>query len=204
MKKTLLISVMLLAGFVGYSQTEPTSLITVKDTSYSNDERLTFLVNTILPAVNSNFENFYARKKVNGEEVLFQTETNTLLQGITSLVYTYAQNFIQVAEVQVDSNSIVQEFNSLNERITILQEDPDIKYLEAMREFQAIQERQAKLAKYYEQLKPVVVSVKAWVQPTGAHDAYAKGAQVSNNGKIWESTIAANVWAPGVSGWKLK
>lgn len=40
-----------------------------------------------------------------------------------------------------------------------------------------------------------------WVQPTGAHDAYPLDALVSHNGKTWRSTIAANVWEPGVSGW---
>ena len=40
-----------------------------------------------------------------------------------------------------------------------------------------------------------------WVQPTGAHDAYQKGDRVTYNGKTWESTIDANVWAPGVYGW---
>lgn len=39
-----------------------------------------------------------------------------------------------------------------------------------------------------------------WVQPTGAHDAYAKGDQVRHNGFIWESLIDANVWEPGVVG----
>lgn len=40
-----------------------------------------------------------------------------------------------------------------------------------------------------------------WVQPTGAHDAYAKGSKVSHNGKHWESDIDANVYEPGVYGW---
>lgn len=40
-----------------------------------------------------------------------------------------------------------------------------------------------------------------WVQPTGAHDAYAKGAKVSHNGKHWASDIDANVYEPGVYGW---
>lgn len=43
--------------------------------------------------------------------------------------------------------------------------------------------------------------VAAWVQPTGGHDAYALGAVVSHNGSVWESTVNANVWAPGVFGW---
>ena len=40
-----------------------------------------------------------------------------------------------------------------------------------------------------------------WVQPLGAHDAYAKGAKVSHNGKHWTSNVDANVWEPGVYGW---
>lgn len=40
-----------------------------------------------------------------------------------------------------------------------------------------------------------------WVQPAGAHDAYAKGAKVTHNGKKWISTAESNVWEPGVYGW---
>lgn len=40
-----------------------------------------------------------------------------------------------------------------------------------------------------------------WKQPTGAHDAYAKGDKVSHNEKHWISDIDANVWEPGVAGW---
>lgn len=40
-----------------------------------------------------------------------------------------------------------------------------------------------------------------WIQPTGAHDAYAKGAKVTHNGKKWTSDVDANVWEPGVYGW---
>ena len=41
-----------------------------------------------------------------------------------------------------------------------------------------------------------------WVQPTGAHDAYAKDDKVSHNDKHWISTIDANIWEPGVYGWE--
>lgn len=41
----------------------------------------------------------------------------------------------------------------------------------------------------------------AWVQPTGAHDAYPYGAKVTHAGKTWSSTVANNVWAPSVYGW---
>ena len=40
-----------------------------------------------------------------------------------------------------------------------------------------------------------------WVQPTGAHDAYAKGDRVTHNEKVWVSDIDANVYEPGVYGW---
>ena len=51
----------------------------------------------------------------------------------------------------------------------------------------------------------VVVSIDEypeWVQPTGAHDAYNTGDKVSYNGKHYICTADANVYAPGVYGWK--
>ena len=45
------------------------------------------------------------------------------------------------------------------------------------------------------------VGYPAWVQPTGAHDAYPINAMVAHGGKNWRSTVASNVWAPGVYGW---
>ena len=41
-----------------------------------------------------------------------------------------------------------------------------------------------------------------WMQPTGAHDAYAKGAKVVHNDAKWVSTVDNNVWEPGVYGWE--
>lgn len=45
----------------------------------------------------------------------------------------------------------------------------------------------------------------AFVQPTGGHDAYNIGDRVTYNGKVYESTINANVWAPDAypKGWKV-
>ena len=40
-----------------------------------------------------------------------------------------------------------------------------------------------------------------WVQPTGAPDAYGIGDRVTHQGQTWESTVANNVWEPGVYGW---
>lgn len=161
MKKTLLILVMLLAGFAGFAQTDLLpQLKTVKDTSYSSDERLTFMVNTILPAVNNYFENYNAKMKIAGATVTYQTQTASFVQGINNLINSYAQNFVQITAVPVDSTSIIQELNLLNARLATLKQDPNIKYLEDMREFQEIQERQAKLDSYYQQIKPAPIKVK--------------------------------------------
>lgn len=40
-----------------------------------------------------------------------------------------------------------------------------------------------------------------WRQPTGAHDAYSKGAKVSHAGKHWVSDVDSNTWEPGAYGW---
>lgn len=43
-----------------------------------------------------------------------------------------------------------------------------------------------------------------FVQPTGAHDAYAAGAQVTWNGEHWRSLLDGNVWSPAAypQGWE--
>lgn len=46
-------------------------------------------------------------------------------------------------------------------------------------------------------------TVKEFVQPTGAHDAYMTGDTVLYNGKVYTSVIDGNVWSPDVypQGW---
>ena len=41
-----------------------------------------------------------------------------------------------------------------------------------------------------------------WVQPTDATNAYPKGWTVTHDGKTWVSLTPANVWEPGLSGWR--
>ena len=43
---------------------------------------------------------------------------------------------------------------------------------------------------------------ETWTAPTGAHDAYALGVTVKHAGKTWTNLAPANVWPPGVSGWR--
>lgn len=40
----------------------------------------------------------------------------------------------------------------------------------------------------------------AWVQPTGAFDAYPQGRVVAHGGALWRSITPANVWEPGGEG----
>lgn len=42
----------------------------------------------------------------------------------------------------------------------------------------------------------------AWVQPSGSTDFYGIGERVTYLGDVWVSTLAVNVWAPGVTGWE--
>lgn len=46
-------------------------------------------------------------------------------------------------------------------------------------------------------------AVPDWKQPTGAQDAYGKGDQVQYQGKVYESLLEGNVWAPEAypAGW---
>ena len=45
----------------------------------------------------------------------------------------------------------------------------------------------------------------AWVQPTGAHDAYNTGDIVNYNGTLYKSVIDGNVWSPDAypQGWEV-
>lgn len=51
---------------------------------------------------------------------------------------------------------------------------------------------------------PDVFAPEPWVQPVGAHDAYAADAVVLHNGQVWNNTHGdGNVWVPGEYGWEL-
>jgi len=195
MKRLLTILVFAIATLAAGAQT-----ITVKDTTLRQDARINFLISTILPAIDKHFSEEMARQKINGEFTA-EAETQAFFIDLQTAVNKYAQAFIEVNDVQIDPNAIVTEFNELNAKIQTLQSDPDIKYIEAVQEFKNIQERQAKLAKYYQQIT-AAPSYPAWVQPLGAHDAYKKADRVTHKTKIWENTIDANVWEPGVTGWR--
>lgn len=41
-----------------------------------------------------------------------------------------------------------------------------------------------------------------WEQPSGAHNAYPVGWEVTHDNKTWQSLTPANVWEPGISSWR--
>lgn len=51
---------------------------------------------------------------------------------------------------------------------------------------------------------PVDVGPSAWVQPTGAHDAYNSGDKVTFEGVVYESVLNGNTYSPSAypAGWK--
>lgn len=75
----------------------------------------------------------------------------------------------------------------------------------------AEQERRRTLATGADQMDKLVRDMLAasgqvdggvWVQPTDATNAYPKDWTVTYGGKAWVSLTPANVWEPGVSGWR--
>ena len=178
-----------------------TETVTVKDTTLAQDSRLNYMLTTILPAVEKFMTEELARQKIAGS-VSYEQETVKLYQDLQQATFAYAQNFVVINEVQVSPDQIVNEFQELNNKIEQLQSDPDIRHIEFMQEFKNIRERQEKLANYYNQIEANKPKYPEWKQPLGAHDAYNKPDRVLWNGKVWKTTINANVWAPNVTGWK--
>lgn len=73
---------------------------------------------------------------------------------------------------------------------------------QARAEAATLAEAQEALVRATLALAPAPATGEAWVQPTGAHDAYAKDSDVTHAGKDWVSLTPFNVWEPGVSGWR--
>jgi hypothetical protein len=161
MKRTILTLVLALMIGLVYGQVTsiatseyypPAETVTVKDTTFKQDARLNYMVTTILPAVQKFLSEEIARQKVAGE-VTYLEETEKLFQGLQLLVSEYAQSFIEIKEIQIDPVDIATEIDALNAKIEALQTDPDIKHIEALREYQNIQERAVQLNSYTKQIE---------------------------------------------------
>ena len=73
---------------------------------------------------------------------------------------------------------------------------------QARAEAEALVEAQEALVRATLALAPAPSTGETWVQPTGAHGAYAKDSEVTHAGKTWVSLTPFNVWVPGESGWR--
>ena len=73
---------------------------------------------------------------------------------------------------------------------------------QASAEAATLAEAQEALVRATLALAPTPATGEAWVQPTGAHDAYPKESEVTHAGKTWVSLTPFNVWIPGESGWR--
>lgn len=151
MRKLFFIS-MFLVFVINLTAQDSIQMVTVKDTTFINDSRLSYLKQTILPAVNNFVDDYNRNQKVVGNEILLKSETNQLVRKIEKLVDDYSLNFMVVKDAVINPVEIINEFNALNAKITALQSDPEIKYIEAMAEFKRIKERQTVLANYYNQI----------------------------------------------------
>jgi hypothetical protein len=130
------------------SEKEVTEKVTVKDISYKNDQRLEFFANTIIPSVAKHVNDFNARKKINGEEIEFLQETNQYLNDLVAITEKYAHSFRVETDVEINREEVIIELQNITAKIESLQNDPDIRYMDAMREFQAINEQKQKLESY--------------------------------------------------------
>ena len=150
MKNSILFAILFLSAISIFAQTP--AMFTVKDTTFIQDPRLEYMKNTILPAAANFVDDYNRNQKVAGNPVLLKQETSQFIRKMEKLVADYSLGFMEVKDLQIDSVSVVNEFNALNIRINELQNDPEIKYIEAMAEFRRIKERQAILANYYNQI----------------------------------------------------
>lgn len=155
MKKLIFILAMVLGVLTLKAQViqqDSTNLVTVKDTSYIQDARLNYMINTIKPAIDRFVEDYNSKSKVDGKEITFKQETNQLIKKFKKIVEDYQANFISIKDVQVDSVKVIEEFNKLNTRIAEIDADEEIKLSDAKKEIARIKERQLKLVSYYNQI----------------------------------------------------
>lgn len=122
------------------------------DVSLRQDERLNYLVTTILPALEKYINEYITRKKINGEEIDNFEQTKQVYEDIRLAVSKFAEAFKIETEITITPEEIQAEYTELSSRIATLQSDPEIKYLEAVKKFQNIEARKSKLEYYISEI----------------------------------------------------
>lgn len=132
---------------------DSTNLVTVKDSTYIQDARLNYMVQTIYPAIVNFIEDYNSKVKLDGKEITKKQGTNQFVRKYEKLLAEYQSAFLEVKDVKVDSVKVVTEFQDLEKEIQRIDADPDIKLSDAKKKVAEIRIRQQKLASYYNQLK---------------------------------------------------
>src|SRR5574343_146925 len=150
MKRVILISIAFMLFFATVkAQVNTTKLVTVKDTTYIQDARLNYMIQTIYPAIVNFVEDYNSKTKVAGQTITMKQETNQFIRKYEKLLADYQSAFLEVKEVKVDSIKVVTEFQDLEKEIQRIDADPEIKLSDAKKKVAEIRLRQQKLASYY-------------------------------------------------------
>lgn len=128
------------------------NLVTVKDSTYIQDARLTYMVQTIYPAIVQFVEDYNSKVKLEGQEITKKQDTNQFIRKYEKLLSEYQSAFLEVKDVQVDSLKIISEYQMLEQEIQRIDSDPEIKLSDAKKRVAEIRIRQQKLASYYKQI----------------------------------------------------
>lgn len=157
MKRVIFISIAFMLFFATVKaqvvSKDTTNLVTVKDSTYIQDARLTYMVQTIYPAIVNFIEDYNSKVKSESKTITKKAETNQFVRKYEKLLADYQSAFLEVKEVKVDSIKVVTEFQDLEKEIQRIDADPEIKLSDAKKKVAEIRLRQQKLASYYNQLK---------------------------------------------------
>lgn len=155
MKRLILILTMVLGVFTLKAQVvtqNTSSLVTVKDSTFIQDARLNYAVQTIYPAIVNFIEDYNSKVKLEGKEITMKAETNQFIRKYEKALADYQLAFLKVDSIQVDSLKVVTEFQALEAEIQRIDSDQEIKLSDAKKKVAEIRLRQQKLSSYYNQI----------------------------------------------------
>ena len=175
MKKTLLTTIIIILALTGFSQDRKLEI------AETMNERLNRYLNKAM-----------VEEYMNNDTVMYEQATKDFMTEYSIALDNY-RNAVNTSTGSIDYDSLITD---IEQRMQVLENRFSTAELMQTREYVKMQ---INLERYQEMTGE---TYPEWVQPTGAHDAYQEGDKVSWEGKNWESTIDANVWEPGVSGWR--
>lgn len=131
---------------------------------------------------------------------VYEHETQSFLSGMDSLLLVFRSSIAATDTIEVDTVKLRHEQDSIWLKLS----EAESNYvIENSTEYKRLLSRIKELEKLLTH-SIILPDYAEWVQPLGAHDAYKKGDTVLFNGKLYESLIDGNVWAPNITGWREK